>query len=163
MYAYDRKNEEVIRLREKNVDDYKFYYTSTETDYLISSLTFCADKDADGKVVTLDFTLYGKTKSQTVDGTLVIKIGDVKETPKKSDISYTAQPENETKFDPEDFNNFYQKEYSGDVLYIRFTGSDNLKTSTGKLYYRYDSRNEQSFTATDLEDLFHHIHGKNRM
>ena len=154
LYAYDRKNEEVIRLREKNVDDYKFYYTSTETDYLISSLTFCADKDADGKVVTLDFTLYGKTKSQTVDGTLVIKIGDVKETPKKSDISYTAQPENETKFDPEDFNNFYQKEYSGDVLYIRFTGSDNLKTSTGKLYYRYDSRNEQSFTATDLKDYY---------
>ena len=89
-----------------------------------------------------------------MDGTLVIKIGDVKETPKKSDISYTAQPEEETKFDPEDFNNFYQKEYSGDVLYIRFTGSDDLKTSTGKLYYRYDSRNEQSFTATDLKDYY---------
>ena len=154
LYTYDQENEEVIRLREDDVEDYKFYYTSTDMDYLISSLTFCADKDADGKVVTLAFTLYGKTKSQTVDGTLVIKIGDVKETPKKSDISYTAQPEEETKFDPEDFNNFYQKEYSGDVLYIRFTGSDNLKTSTGKLYYRYDSRNEQSFTATDLKDYY---------
>lgn len=154
LYTYDRKNEEVIRLRKKNLDDYKFYYSSTDIDYLISSLTFCADKDADGKVVTLDFTLYGKTKSQTVDGTLVIKIGDVKETPKKSDISYAAQPEQETKFDPEDFNSFYQKEYSGDVIYVRFTGSDNLKTSTGKLYYCYDSRSEQSFTASDLKNYY---------
>ena len=154
LYTYDRKNEEVIRLRKKDVDDYKFYYTSTDIDYLISSLTFCADKDADGKVVELDFTLYGKTKSQTVDGTLVIKIGNVKEAPKKSDISYAAQPEEAAQFDPEDFNSFYQKEYSGDVLYVRFTGSDNLKASTGKLYYRYDSRDEQSFTATDLKDYY---------
>ena len=153
LVAYDPDEGKTFRVWEKDVEDYDFYYTSTDGEYLISSLTFCAGADADGKEVTLDFTLHGKTKSQTVDGTLVIQIGDVKKPAKKSDIQYTTQQE-EQAFVPRDFNNFYQKSYTGDMLYVRFTGSENLKESTGKLYYRYDSRNEESFSASELKDCY---------
>ena len=73
---------------------------------------------------------------------------------KTGDINYVAKPEEEAVFDPEDFNAFFQKSYSGDILYVRFTDSENLKNSNGRLYYRYDSKKEESFSASGLEDYY---------
>ena len=157
LYVYDYSKKDDVRIRKSEVDDYYFYYNSSDDkDYQISDLTFYADDDADGEVVELDFTLYGETRSQTVKGTLRIEIGDVKSTSpsKTGDINYVAKPEEEAVFDPDDFNAFFQKSYSGDILYVRFTDSENLKNSSGKLYYRYDSKKEESFSASDLDDYY---------
>ena len=157
LYVYDYSKKDDVRIRASEVDDYYFYYdSSNDRDYLISDLTFYADDDADGEVVELDFILYGETRSQTVKGTLVIEIGDVKSSSssKTGDINYVAKPEEEAVFDPEDFNAFFQKSYSGDILYVRFTDSENLKNSNGKLYYRYDTKKEESFSASDLDDYY---------
>ena len=156
LYAYDYSKKSDVRIRESNLDDYSFYYSSSDDDYLISDLIFYADDDADGEVVELDFTLYGKTRSHTVKGTLTIEIGDMKSSSssKTGDINYVAKPEEEAVFDPEDFNAFFQKSYSGDILYVRFTDSENLKNSNGRLYYRYDSKKEESFSASGLEDYY---------
>ena len=157
LYVYDYSSRDDVRIRKSEVDDYYFYYSSSDDrDYQIGDLTFYADDDADGKVVELDFTLYGETRSQTVKGTLVIEIGDVKSTSstKTGDINYVAKSREETVFDPDDFNTFFQKSYSGDILYVRFTDSENLKSSNGTLYYRYDSKKEESFSASDLSDYY---------
>ena len=86
----------------------------------------------------------------------MIEIGDVKNTSssKTGDINYVAKSEEEVEFDPDDFNTFFQKSYSGDILYVRFTDSENLKNSNGKLYYRYDTKKEESFSASDLDDYY---------
>ncbi|MBP3508870.1 S-layer homology domain-containing protein [Oscillibacter sp.] len=157
LYVYDYSKKDDVRIRESALDDYYFYYNSSDDeDYQISDLTFYADDNADGEVVELDFTLYGETRSQTVKGTLRIEIGDVKSTSssKTGDINYVAKPEEEAVFDPDDFNAFFQKSYSGDILYVRFTDSENLKNSSGKLYYRYDTRKEEVFSASDLDDYY---------
>ena len=157
LYVYDDSKKDDVRIRASAIDDYYFYYNSSDDkDYQISDLTFYADDDADGKVVELDFTLYGETRSQTVKGTLVIEIGNVTNTSsgKTGDINYVAKPKEEAVFDPDDFNTFFQKSYSGDILYVRFTDSENLKNSNGRLYYRYDSRKEESFSASDLSDYY---------
>ena len=157
LYVYDYSKKDDVRIRASEVDDYYFYYSSSnDKDYQIGDLTFYADDDADGKVVELDFILYGETRSQTVKGTLVIEIGDVKNTSssKTGDINYVAKSEEEVEFDPDDFNTFFQKSYSGDILYVRFTDSENLKNSNGKLYYRYDTKKEESFSASDLDDYY---------
>ena len=157
LYIYDYSKKDDVRIRASQIDDYYFYYSSSDDkDYQISDLTFYAEDDADGEVVELDFTLYGETRSQTVKGTLIIEIGDVKSTSssKTGDINYVAKPKEEAEFDPDDFNTFFQKTYSGDILYVRFTDSENLKSSNGKLYYRYDSKKEESFSASDLDDYY---------
>ena len=156
LYVYDYSKKDDVRIRESELDDYYFYYSSSDDrDYQIGDLTFYADDDADGKVVELDFTLYGETRTQTVKGTLRIEIGNVKSTSSKTgDIAYTVKTSEEVPFDPEDFNKFFQKSYSGDILYVRFTDSENLKNSNGKLYYRYDTKKEESFSASDLDDYY---------
>lgn len=86
-HDYGTRYEE--ELSRSDLEDYEFYYKSE--DYLIDSLTFIADADADGRTVTLDFTLFGD--DEYVDGTLTIEIeraGSSSAT--RADITYEVDP-----------------------------------------------------------------------
>ena len=147
-------------LKKSDLDGADFYYDSDDVtssdEYTLDDLTFNAESDAGKQTLSLPFYAVG-IKGKEVKGTLVIQINGSSSnssTTKKGDINYTAKPKEEAEFDPDDFNDFYQKSYSGDMLYVRFTDSTNLKASNGKLYYRYDTSKEESFDASDLSDYY---------
>ena len=109
-FDYDGKDEE--KITKSTLDDYEFEY-SKSGDYPLNKLSFLADEDADGEVVTLEFTLQGD--DETLDGVLEIRIGDVEDDEEDGDISYTVAPGDEVAFDRADFNKFFKEEYSKTV------------------------------------------------
>ena len=115
----------------------------------LDDLTFVADDDANGAIVTLDFTAYGDTEK--VSGVLKILIGDVDTSSSdKGDIQYTVLPGKEVEFDRYDFYDFCREEYSGTPRYVTFKPDSSLKSSNGILYYDYDGRDEVDFSRTKL-------------
>ena len=163
-YIYDDNEWETVELDEDDALDGYFFYSDNDVEdksdyYCLDGLGFEADKNTDGEVVTLAFTVYGTTTSKKVNGTLRIEIGDVKNTSgstvKEADIKYTAEPEEEVEFDEDDFNDFFRESYSGyDFKYLYFTDSENLSSSNGYLYYKYDRSSEVRFTSSNLDDAF---------
>ena len=165
-YTYDERNDEwdAVELDEDDVLDGYFYYSDSDvTDdadtYCLDGLGFEADDNTDGEVVTLKFTAYGSTTSKKVNGTLRIEIGDVDSSSSgstaKADIEYTAKPEEEVEFDEEDFYDFFEESYSSyDLKYVVFTDSENLSSSNGYLYYKYDRSSEVRFTSSTLDDAY---------
>ena len=143
---HDYKGDDQEKFTKSDLDDYDFYYKSD--DYLISKLTFVAAKGADGETVTLEFTLHGDSKS--MDGTLVIEIGNVSSSSKKGDIDYTVKPGDEVEFDRSDFNDYFKEEYSNTLRYVIFTPDSSYKSSNGVLYYDYDGKHEEEFSKTTL-------------
>ena len=148
-HDYGTRYEE--ELSRSDLEDYEFYYKSD--DYLIDSLTFIADADADGRTVTLDFTLYGD--DEYVDGTLTIEIeraGSSSAT--RADITYEVDPGRTVSFDRRDFDDFFDDEFDGDdsFQYVVFEADSSLKSSNGILYYDYEGRHEEEFSRSDLED-----------
>lgn len=146
-FDYDGKEEE--KLTKNSLDDYEFEY-SKSGDYPISKLSFLADEDADGEVVTLEFTLYGD--NETLDGVLEIRIGDVEVSEEKGDINYTVAAGDAVAFDRADFNKFFKEEYSKTVRYVTFYPDNSYKSADGAIYFDYDGKKEEKFSKTDLED-----------
>lgn len=145
-FDYDGKEEE--KITKNNLDDYEFEY-SKSGDYPISKLSFLADEDADGEVVTLEFTLYGD--DETLDGVLEIRIGDVEDSEDEGDINYTVTAGDEVAFDRSDFSKFFKEEYSKTLRWVTFY-PDNSYKSAGAIYYDYDGKKEEKFSKTDLTD-----------
>ena len=146
-FDYDGKEEE--KLSKSTLDDYEFEYSKTG-DYPISKLSFLADKDADGELVTLEFTLYGD--DETLDGVLEIRIGDVDTAAEKGDINYTVAAGDAVEFDRADFNQFFKEEYSKTLRYVTFYPDNAYKTANGAIYFDYDGKDEEKFSKTDLTD-----------
>ena len=163
-YIYDNDEWEAVTLDENEALDGYFYYSDDDVEdkadnYCLDGLGFESDKNTDGEVVTLAFTIYGTTSTKKVNGTLRIEIGDVKNTSgstaKEADIKYTAKAEEEVEFDEDDFNDFFRESYGNyDFKYLYFTDSENLSSSNGYLYYKYDRSSEVRFTASTLDDAF---------
>ena len=146
-FDYDGKDEE--KITKSTLDDYEFEY-SKSGDYPLNKLSFLADEDADGEVVTLKFTLQGD--DETLDGVLEIRIGDVEDDEEDGDISYTVAPGGEVAFDRADFNKFFKEEYSKTVRYVTFYPDNSYKSAGGAIYYDYDGKEEEKFSKTDLTD-----------
>ena len=163
-YIYDNDEWEAVTLDENEALDGYFYYSDDDVEdkadnYCLDGLGFESDKNTNGEVVTLAFTIYGTTSTKKVNGTLRIEIGDVKNTSgstaKEADIKYTAKAEEEVEFDEDDFNDFFRESYGNyDFKYLYFTDSENLNSSNGYLYYKYDRSSEVRFTASTLDDAF---------
>lgn len=155
-HDYGTRYEE--ELSRSDLEDHEFYYKSE--DYLIDSLTFIADADADGRTVTLDFTLFGD--DEYVDGTLTIEIqraGSSSAT--RADITYEVDPGKTVSFDRSDFDDFFDDEFDGDdsFEYVVFEPDSSLKSSNGILYYDYEGRHEEEFSRSDLEDYEFYYRG----
>ena len=150
-YDYDGDDEE--EFEKEDLSGIKFYHKSEKYgDYPISSLTFVADEDADGKTVTLEFVVSGDEEDYTGKLTILIGTATVKEEG-KGDIEYTVAPEEEVEFDRADFNKFFKAEYSNTLRYVTFYPDKTLKSSNGTLYIKYSSRNEVEFEKDDLEGV----------
>ncbi len=148
-YDYDGDDEEEFTKEELESTDF-YFKNSRYGDYPLDDLTFVADEDADGKVVTLTFVACGDDEDYT--GTVKILIGDVTEDDSGlGDIRYTVVPEEEVEFDRTDFNKFFREEYSNSLRYVTFYPDKTLKSSNGILYSRYGTRNEVEFEREDLE------------
>ena len=163
-YTYDERNNDwdTVDLDEADALDGYFYYSDDDVKdeadcYCLDGLGFESAKNTDGEVVTLEFTAYGTTSSKKVNGTLRIEIGDVDTAPApvKADIKYAAEPNEEVELDEDDFYDFFKKAYSNyDLKYIVFTDSNNIGSSNGYLYYKYDRSAEVRFTASSLGDAY---------
>lgn len=157
-YFYSRnKNDKETSIDAEDLADAEFYYDSDDVtssgEYTLTDLTFVAEEDADGKTVSLPFYVVGD-EGEKVKGTLVIKIGKSSgSSSKKGDITYTAGPSKEAEFDEDDFYDFLDDNYGKDLKYVVFTDASGLKSSTGYVYYRYDTRSEVEFDD-DLEDYY---------
>jgi hypothetical protein len=160
-YVNDNDDWETVDLDEDDALDGYFYYSDDDVEdesdsYCLDGLGFESDKNTDGKVVTLDFTIYGTTSSKKVNGTVAIEIGDVRSSASvKGDIEYTAKAEKEVELDEDDFFDFFRKSYNNyDLKYVVFTGAENLSSSNGYLYYNYERPSEVRFTASDLDSAY---------
>lgn len=156
-YGYD---DDKVTLDEDDMEDSTFYYYGSDFDeddndaYYLDDLTFVADDDTDGEWVSLEFTIYGEDDSE-LDGLLVILIGDVDSTSAAADIKYEGAPEEETAFDPDDFNDFFQETYSNYTLkYVIFTNSENLNSYNGEMVVNYGRSSEKAFTSTTLKKAY---------
>ena len=158
LYAKDGDGD-WVSLNEDDLDEnIWFYYYSSDISYdgdcRLDDLTFVADDDAPDGTLTLEFTLYGRN-GKNLDGVLYIEIGEVDGDEEDGDITYYVDSEDELIFDPDDFYKFYDDNAtSGQLSYVRFTSSKNLKSANGTLYYRYGYRNEESFSANSLYDNY---------
>jgi len=167
-YAYDDRDDswdEVLLDEYDALDGYFFYRDDDVTDttdyYCLDGMGFASAKNTDGEIVVLEFTAYG-TNNKKAYGTLVLEIGDVSGSGSsdttaaaEGDITYYVDSEEELIFDAEDFYDFYDTEASsGQLSYVRFISSKNLKSANGTLYYRYGYRNEESFSANSLYDNY---------
>ena len=156
-YFYSRnKNDKETSIDAEDLADAEFYYDSDDVtstgEYTLTDLTFVAEEDADGKTVSLPFYVVGD-EGDKIKGTLTIEIGSVKSSSSKGDIAYTAEPSKEVEFDEDDFYDFLDDNYSKELKYVEFTDASGLKSSTGYVYYRYDTRSEVEFDD-DLEDYY---------
>ena len=157
-YIYDNNEWKAVELDEADALDGYFFYSDSDVEdktdyYCLDGLGFESDKNTDGNIVTLKFTVYGTSSSKKADGTLAIEIGDVSSSATvKGDIEYTVKPEKEVELDEDDFFDFFHKSYNSyDLKYVAFTSAQNLSSANGYLYYNYDRSSEIRFGASDLE------------
>jgi len=154
--AYDEKDDDFyeVKFDEDDITDGYFYYDKNDVEddgdsYTLGDLTFVADDKADGEVVKLDFTLYGRKSSDKVSGTLAIEIGDVEETVTKTgsavgDILYLSTYNTNVQLKASDFARFLQKSYPASTLqYVKINGVP----SVGGLYYNYYGASSYGTTA----------------
>ncbi len=149
-YAYDESGEESFSKSE--LEDYDFYYSDSDYgDYPLKKVSFVADDDADGAVVTLEFTAHGE--DDEAEGVLTIRIGEADEdSDSDADIVYKVDAGDEVAFDRSQFKEFYEDEYDDDFRYVTFYPGSSYKSSNGVLYYAYDDSDEESFSKSELED-----------
>lgn len=147
---YDYGGSDEKSFTKSSIDDYDFYYsTSSSSKYKLENLSFVAPKNADSRVVELDFRIYDDEDDYT-SGTVKITVGDGEE---DGDIVYKVAPGKSYDFDEDDFNDFYQDEEStkSDIRWVEFTAPSAL-TSAGTIYYDYGRKNEKSFTRSTFNN-----------
>ena len=104
-------------LNESDLDYAYFYYDPDDAeddyDFELDTLTFYADRDADGEVVTLEFTAYGRYDD--AKGTVAIAIGDVDTgaSADGGDIRYYGSYSSRVQINANDISRFFQESYPG--------------------------------------------------
>ena len=139
LYSYDYDDDRTY-FDESDLDDGYFYYDSKDLfydeDFTLDDLTFVADRDADGKVVELDFTAYGEDGDKAY-GTVSIAIGDVGGTgvaAEGGDIRYYTDYSGRVQINANDIARFFEESYPGYTLqYVTFKDAPTY----GSLYYNY--------------------------
>lgn len=137
------------------IDDYKFYYSSgSYGDYALGSLSYVAPLDGDDRTVELTYKVYDSA-GDYVTGKVQITVGGGSAADESDgDIIYQVKPGDTVAFDRDDFNAFFQEEYSSNTIrYVTFSTSDTLSTSKGTVYFDYDGADEKSFTKTTIDDF----------
>ena len=142
LYALNYEEEET-RIKESALEDAYFYYSSADVededyDYELDGILFKAAKGTDGEVVTLEFTMYGKSAKNKVSGVLAIEIGDVGSTSisgsGSGDIRYTTTYASSVQLNANHFASFLKATYPNSSLqYVKITGVP----SAGSVYYDY--------------------------
>ncbi|MEG1593468.1 MAG: S-layer homology domain-containing protein, partial [Oscillibacter sp.] len=146
-YDYGRSDEK--EFSRNTIDDYSFYYDSSNYgDFSLDDLSFVAS-DRFNTTVTLSFRAYGSGSSY-VDGTVTISTTDSAK--RDGDIAYTVSPGEEVSFNAVDFNDFFQKNYSGDIRYVRFDTASSLTSDNGRLYFDYEGFDEKEFSKNTVDD-----------
>lgn len=160
LYSYDYDGDKVY-FDEDDIDTGWFYYSSGDLDdddvsFTMDDLTFLADDDADGRTVTLDFTIRGDGGDR-VTGSVSIKIGDVKSSSRNGDIHYDADDGDKVTFDEDDFWDLFEDKYNrstdDDFSYVVFDDSDNLD-ACGKLYADDYNADRTRIRENDLSDYY---------
>ena len=159
LYSYDYYDDRVY-FDEGDIDSGWFYYydgdLSDDYDYTLDDLTFAAEDDADGEVVTLDFTIYGEDDDE-VDGTVAFAIGDVGGvTDEGGDIRYYTDYSGRVQINANDIARFFEESYPGYTLqYVTLKGAPDY----GSLYYNYYGTSEYGtsysmrITADNCDDM----------
>ena len=158
LYSYDYYNDRVY-FDEGDLDDGYFYYDSKDLYYdddcTLDDLTFLSYDDADGEVVYLDFTAYGR--DDDAKGTVAIAIGDVGGvTAEGGDIRYYTDYSGRVQINANDIARFFEESYSGYTLqYVTLKGAPDY----GSLYYNYYGTSEYGtsysmrITADNCDDM----------
>lgn len=158
LYSYDYYNDRVY-FDEGDLDDGYFYYDSKDLYYdddcTLDDLTFLSYDDADGEVVYLDFTAYGR--DDDAKGTVAIAIGDVGGvTAEGGDIRYYTDYSGRVQINANDIARFFEESYPGYTLqYVTLKGAPDY----GSLYYNYYGTSEYGtsysmrITADNCDDM----------
>lgn len=151
--AYNGDNDPVT-LKKKDLNNLWFYYDEYDIAYDgdcdLDTLTFVSSGSKSG-TLTLGFELW-KNSSKKYAGTLEITVGSGGSSAKTNgDIVYTLEEHDEVTFDKADFKALFQKSYTGELSYIRFTGISNLDECGVLTTYTYDSRN-RAWDAVELDE-----------
>ena len=158
LYSYDY-NDDRLYFDEGDLDDGYFYYDSKDLvwddDYTLDDLTFLSYDDADGEVVYLDFTAYGR--DDDAKGTVAIAIGDVGGvTAEGGDIRYYTDYSGRVQINANDIARFFEESYPGYTLqYVTLKGAPDY----GSLYYNYYGTSEYGtsysmrITADNCDDM----------
>ena len=158
LYSYDYDDDRVY-FDEGDLDDGYFYYDSKDLtyndDYTLDDLTFLSYDDADGEVVYLDFTAYGR--DDDAKGTVAIVIGDVNGVSAKGgDIRYYTDYSGRVQINANDIARFFEESYPGYTLqYVTLKGAPDY----GSLYYNYYGTSEYGtsysmrITADNCDDM----------
>ena len=158
LYSYDYYDDRVY-FDEGDLDDGYFYYDSkdlhSDDDCTLDDLTFLSYDDADGEVVYLDFTAYGR--DDDAKGTVAIAIGDVGGvTAEGGDIRYYTDYSGRVQINANDIARFFEESYPGYTLqYVTLKGAPDY----GSLYYNYYGTSEYGtsysmrITADNCDDM----------
>ncbi len=158
LYSYDYYDDRVY-FDEGDLDDGYFYYDSKDLYYdddcTLDDLTFLSYDDADGEVVYLDFTAYGR--DDDAKGTVAIAIGDVGGvTDEGGDIRYYTDYSGRVQINANDIARFFEESYPGYTLqYVTLKGAPDY----GSLYYNYYGTSEYGtsysmrITADNCDDM----------
>ena len=158
LYSYDNYDDRVY-FDEGDLDDGYFYYDSKDLYYdddcTLDDLTFLSYDDADGEVVYLDFTAYGR--DDDAKGTVAIAIGDVGGvTAEGGDIRYYTDYSGRVQINANDIARFFEESYPGYTLqYVTLKGAPDY----GSLYYNYYGTSEYGtsysmrITADNCDDM----------
>ena len=159
LYSYDYYDDRVY-FDEGDLDDGYFYYDSKDLYYdddcTLDDLTFLSYDDADGEVVYLDFTAYGR--DDDAKGTVAIAIGDVGGvTAEGGDIRYYTDYSGRVQINANDIARFFEESYPGYTLqYVTLKGAPDY----GSLYYNYYGTSEYGtsysmrITADNFDDMY---------
>ena len=160
LYSYDYYDDRVY-FDEGDLDDGYFYYDSKDLYYdddcTLDDLTFLSYDDADGEVVYLDFTAYGR--DDDAKGTVAIAIGDVGGTgvaAEGGDIRYYTDYSGRVQINANDIARFFEESYPGYTLqYVTLKGAPDY----GSLCYNYYGTSEYGtsysmrITADNCDDM----------
>ncbi len=149
----------------KELKKLNFFYDADElkdedTDYELNKLTFTADKSADGEVVMIEFTMYGdKNNKKTVDGVLIIQIGDVATTlpgasddaASQSSIRKSITSNSALQINVNEIDRAFKAQYpTSKVQYVKLMNVP----SAGALYYDYYNTSSRTLlTASNVNTM----------
>jgi len=147
-----------VDLDEADLEDGYFYYyaddmVDEDTDYELNGMTFWADEDANGELVTFEFTLYGEDKDDKVEGTMTIQIGETYSITEAdfSSLRYSITGGTAWQINVNDIARFFEKQYPGSTFqYVKLMSVP----SQGGLYYDYyNTSSRTQLTASNISGL----------